>query len=388
VNITDVDILLGLAFKPTIPVGFEFSDKLKAEAFVSMNLPRLDAKLSTNAVANCGNSSNSTIPTARYTNKTTEVPGSLAAIGPLMLVEANISVTVDVGIGLSLPLLPPPFNDVGVDANIFSIGFPLVTACVNAGEALATVTGTVGGNTTMVPNNATGASTVYVLSTRTQPANIDYKPTSTPCNSTLVTPGKSTEYATSTMIHTSAVLANVTKPSMTASHAVSTKLHTSIGHASMTTPVVTASHAVSTVIHTSVAHVNTTKPVMMTSHIVSTRIHTSIVHVNTTRPAMISSHAAASSHIVKDPPMAVSSLQQIHSSSSSSGSNTSTVSTSLSSASLNNTVTLAPFTHSTCGLYTGPTTATSTTTSAGAHSGLVLGLHGSKQCKRRTGSAD
>ncbi|KAJ4374952.1 hypothetical protein N0V83_002031 [Neocucurbitaria cava] len=66
VNVTNVDILLGLAFKPSIPIGFEFTDKLKADVTISMNLPRLDALLSTNVAGNCGNQtgSNVTLPNA------------------------------------------------------------------------------------------------------------------------------------------------------------------------------------------------------------------------------------------------------------------------------------------------------------------------------------
>jgi hypothetical protein len=225
VNITDVDILLGLAFKPTIPVGFEFSNQLKAEALVSMNLPRLDAKLSTNAQANCGNGSNTTVPAAPYANTTTDVTGGLASLGPLALVEANISITVDVGISLNLPLLPPPFADFGVDANLFSTVFPLITACVDAGLAMPVVTGSVGGNGTVAPVNATSVlkSTVYVVSTTPPPSaskvHVSSKKTiaiSTPCNSTLVAPAKSTLHVTSTKIHTATVHVNKTKPLTTA----------------------------------------------------------------------------------------------------------------------------------------------------------------------------
>jgi len=166
VDVTDVDILLGLAFKPTIPVGFEFSDKLKAEVFVSMNLPRLDAKLSTNAPANCGNSTNATTPAAPFANSTTGSIGDLATLGPLVLVEANISVTVDVGIDVSLPLLPPPFGEVGIEANIFSVSFPLVTACVNSNDTLPSITATVTAMPT--PGNVTATTTVYKTAKVTQ----------------------------------------------------------------------------------------------------------------------------------------------------------------------------------------------------------------------------
>lgn len=52
-NATNIDIDLGLAFKPTIPIGFEFTEKFKAEASVSMQLPRLDVKLSSDTEEYC-----------------------------------------------------------------------------------------------------------------------------------------------------------------------------------------------------------------------------------------------------------------------------------------------------------------------------------------------
>jgi len=150
VDVADVDILLGLAFRPVIPVGFEFSNNLKAEVFVSVDLPRLDARLSTDVAAACD-----------------AADAGFAAIGPLALVEANISVTVDAGFSLDLPILPAPFDKIEVDANIFSVGFPLITACADAGQAMTTMTATVpdmptNGNTTnsvtTMYNNGTGIS--------------------------------------------------------------------------------------------------------------------------------------------------------------------------------------------------------------------------------------
>ncbi|KAH7410050.1 hypothetical protein DE146DRAFT_674837 [Phaeosphaeria sp. MPI-PUGE-AT-0046c] len=167
-NVTDVDIKLGLAFKPTIPVGFEFANKLNAEVLVSMNLPRLDARLSTNPAKDCGvgNSSNITMPSAPYSNGTTPSP---IALGPLTLVEANVSISVDVGLGLKLPLLPPPINDVGIEANVFSAVFPLVTGCADAGKQMPPMTiptqGWTMGNATSTP---CANETVYVTTTATE----------------------------------------------------------------------------------------------------------------------------------------------------------------------------------------------------------------------------
>ncbi|KAH8724434.1 hypothetical protein GQ44DRAFT_569644, partial [Phaeosphaeriaceae sp. PMI808] len=131
VNITDVDIVLDLAFKPTIPIGFEFLTKLKAEAVVSMNLPRLDAKLSTNSADNCGPKRDPKLPAPPAKNEVAGIAGGLAKIGPLVLVGANISITADASLSFNLPLIPPPFNGFDIGAQIFSTVFPLVTSCVN-----------------------------------------------------------------------------------------------------------------------------------------------------------------------------------------------------------------------------------------------------------------
>jgi hypothetical protein len=94
--------------------------------FVSVDLPRLDARLSTDIAAACD-----------------AADAGFAAIGPLALVEANISVTIDAGFSLDLPILPAPFDQIEVAANIFSVGFPLITACADAGQAMTTMTATV-----------------------------------------------------------------------------------------------------------------------------------------------------------------------------------------------------------------------------------------------------
>jgi hypothetical protein len=126
-----------------------------------MNLPRLDARLSTNPGRDCGNSSNSTAP---FRNQTTELSGNLLSLGALTLVEANVSLTVDVGVGLAIPLLPPPFGDVNLEANIFSTVFPLVTACVDAAKSFPSMSAIGAVNATALPCTTTvgSNSTVYI----------------------------------------------------------------------------------------------------------------------------------------------------------------------------------------------------------------------------------
>lgn len=262
VNVTDVDILLGLAFKPNIPVSFEFLDKLKAEISVSMNLPRLDAKLSTNAAANCGNSTNTTIPSAPYAKKTTELKGNLLALGPLILVEANVSVTVDVGFRLTLPLLRPPFGDFNFNANIFSTVFQLVTACVDAAKSFPPMAASVGGDATATPPRARHGSnsTVHVLSTvvgnaTATPPSITFSSNSMRhVISTRLGQAKSTKTHTATMTHSSAAYTNITKRAVTSSHLVVTSHIVKVS----SMPASLAQHAVSSVsIHSSALAVST-----------------------------------------------------------------------------------------------------------------------------------
>ncbi|KAI4945203.1 hypothetical protein J4E91_008181 [Alternaria rosae] len=145
VNITDAEILLGLAFIPAIPIGFDFLDQLKAEVTPSLNLPRLDAKLSSNIPENCGasNSSNATVPGAPFANQTSGFPPELISLGPLALVEANVSLSIDIALDVSIPILPPPFNAVSVQENIFTAVFPLLSGCSAPENAFDNVTGVI-----------------------------------------------------------------------------------------------------------------------------------------------------------------------------------------------------------------------------------------------------
>ncbi|UPX09699.1 uncharacterized protein EKO05_0000383 [Ascochyta rabiei] len=122
---TDVDLSLSLAFAPTIPIGFDFSDKLSALVTVSMNLPRLDARLTTNAKDRC-----SLFDKGNKTKTDTKAKPKGADLSSLVLVEANVSVAIDVSADLTLPLLPAPFDSAGTSAQVFSTKMPLMTSCV------------------------------------------------------------------------------------------------------------------------------------------------------------------------------------------------------------------------------------------------------------------
>lgn len=143
VNITDVDVTLGLAFKPAIPVGFDFLGQLSAEVTATLDLPRLDAKLSTNIAENCGSGDSATDPSAPDANSTTQLSPDLIRLGPIALVEANVSISCDLSFDVSIPILPPPFNAVGVAQNIFKAEFPLVSECKSPETAFDDASGIV-----------------------------------------------------------------------------------------------------------------------------------------------------------------------------------------------------------------------------------------------------
>ncbi|EUC40949.1 hypothetical protein COCMIDRAFT_40810 [Bipolaris oryzae ATCC 44560] len=143
VNITDVDVTLGLTFKPAIPIGFDFLGQLSAEVTATLDLPRLDAKLSTNIAENCASGDNATVPSAPYANNTKQLSPDLIQLGPIALVEANVSISCDLSFDVSIPILPPPFNKVSVARNVFKAEFPLVSECKSPETAFDDASGIV-----------------------------------------------------------------------------------------------------------------------------------------------------------------------------------------------------------------------------------------------------
>lgn len=124
-NATDIDLSLSLAFTPTIPIGFDFSNQLTALVTVSLDLPRLDARLSTKADNQCSllDEGNTTKIDKNPKYKRTD-------LSEMVLVEANISVAIDVSADLKLPLLPAPLGSASTSAQIFSTEMPLMTSCI------------------------------------------------------------------------------------------------------------------------------------------------------------------------------------------------------------------------------------------------------------------
>lgn len=160
-NVSDIEALVSLAFRPTIPIGFKFLEQFEASIEIFMDLPKLDAKLSTkaNADPNCETlpAENTTTSAPPYANSTAnstssltapnaesvpafQLPGLLSQIGPLVLVEANVSINVGVSAAFQFPVLPPPANKIEKEVNIFETTFTLATTCLAAGQGYKTAT--------------------------------------------------------------------------------------------------------------------------------------------------------------------------------------------------------------------------------------------------------
>lgn len=149
---TEIDnAFVSLALIPSVPIGFNFSDTLDASVEVSMDLPRIDAEISAldNVDTQCR-------------------PGQAAQLGSMLLIESNLSLTVDVGFELKLPLLPPPLDGASTSAQIFSTMFPLPTQCLDPGAGFAPGSGANGSApiATGIPASGTGTvcstTTLYV----------------------------------------------------------------------------------------------------------------------------------------------------------------------------------------------------------------------------------
>jgi hypothetical protein len=138
-----LDILLSAAYLPSVPIGFKFLDQLDVGVTVKMELPRLDLRLS-NRDANC----NALEPADIAQTNTTSVNDPkaalsdlLAAIGSLVLVEANVSVSLDVAADFEFPGLPDGLNSFNTAANIFETTIQLVTSCLDPANGFAPATG-------------------------------------------------------------------------------------------------------------------------------------------------------------------------------------------------------------------------------------------------------
>lgn len=168
-NITDIDLTTSVAFRPTIPIGFKFLDTLNATVSVVLDLPRLDAKLTTrdNADENCN-----------ALNASVELPGPLKELGPLVLVETNVSLGVGIGMGLGFPKLPIGLNSLKTEINLFETSFPVATECVAPGKGWEAAT--------KIWSGAAGAevtpsgSVVVVETAPCSTTAVDVQPTPTP----------------------------------------------------------------------------------------------------------------------------------------------------------------------------------------------------------------
>ncbi|KAF2727296.1 hypothetical protein EJ04DRAFT_404095, partial [Polyplosphaeria fusca] len=130
-NVTDVEITVGLKFRPTIPVGFDFLDgQLEAQVSVFMDLPSIQGTLSTQAGQTCSDTpSNFTTP-----SNSTDVSDSPLGIdiGSFVLLDASIGVALGVGANFKVPALPPNIGAFQTAFMLFETEFNFPTACIDA----------------------------------------------------------------------------------------------------------------------------------------------------------------------------------------------------------------------------------------------------------------
>ncbi|KAF2495717.1 hypothetical protein BU16DRAFT_618475 [Lophium mytilinum] len=145
-NTTDISLSVTAAFRPTIPIGFSFSQPtigdLTAEVSAFIDLPSLSATISTlstnstDAACNPFNTTNSTTPAA-YSNST--LPAStindvLHNLGPLILIEPAVGLDLIVGADFEAQLGKLAVPPVQTALTVFATSFALPTACL-AGAA-------------------------------------------------------------------------------------------------------------------------------------------------------------------------------------------------------------------------------------------------------------
>jgi hypothetical protein len=141
-----LDILLSAAYLPSIPIGFKFLDQLDVGITVKLELPRLDLRLS-NRDANCNALEPTDLAPTNTTNTTSvndpkaALSDLLTAIGSLVLVEANVSVSLDVAADFVFPGLPDGLNAFNTAVNIFETTIQLLTSCLDPANGFALATG-------------------------------------------------------------------------------------------------------------------------------------------------------------------------------------------------------------------------------------------------------
>ncbi|ORY16014.1 hypothetical protein BCR34DRAFT_145102 [Clohesyomyces aquaticus] len=154
-NTSDIDLTLGVGFRPIVTIGFVLSDaQLDAEVDIFMDLPSLTAKFSShkdgfdaecNLLSGNNSTSNSTdSQSPHWTNSTSPslisnstflpssaIPSLISEMGPLVLIEASVNVAIGVGGAFQVPIIAGgiPFE---TSVNVYETNFPLPTACLAA----------------------------------------------------------------------------------------------------------------------------------------------------------------------------------------------------------------------------------------------------------------
>jgi hypothetical protein len=145
-DIQDVNAFVSVAMLPSMPIGFKFQSMLDASVSVDMELPRLDAQISmvTDVDMNCNpvsvpeEDADAPVVEARhfevrqdapFPNETeSTAPKTNLIAGPLVHIESNASMLVELGFNLAFPLVPLP--PMAASAQIFTTATPLPTLCL------------------------------------------------------------------------------------------------------------------------------------------------------------------------------------------------------------------------------------------------------------------
>jgi len=151
-DIEDVNAFISVAMLPSMPIGFKFQDMLDASISVDMELPRLDAQISTvtDVDKNCNAApveepaAEAPVVKARHlaylprqdapfpneTDSAAPAPDTNLITTPLIHIEANASMLVELGFNLAFPLMPAGADAVAASAQIFTTATPLPTMCL------------------------------------------------------------------------------------------------------------------------------------------------------------------------------------------------------------------------------------------------------------------
>ena len=202
-NIEDVNAFVSVAMLPSMPIGFKFQNMLDASISVDMELPRLDAQISmlTDVDVNCNvpaEADPATAPVVKarhfiarqdapFPNETESTgPTDTGLIsGPLVHIEANASMLVELGFNLAFPLMPAGADAMAASAQIFTTATPLPTMCLVPTAGFKPATDVFGAGVTGAPAAGTGSVTLGTPGATAEGSEMPAVPTGVSANGSL-----------------------------------------------------------------------------------------------------------------------------------------------------------------------------------------------------------